>query len=258
MMFVKSGKTEDDERYVLYDLRSGHPVFTQPYRYLSAEYDFRWRSFGLPWDKYAVIVAQRPDKKTGVIDLSGKTVVPFQYDRIEVLGEWGHMRATKNDKDTTVMALQADKAAAVRDAISRAIRTGPAPIPDERSPFMGHFAPVSYLDTTALNDAVAKKRLARPVAPMMLLNGDTAIMDFSMITSKQAPAYDFLEYYCQRDTGFDVLMPGAETPDKACADPQSPMLKFRRTTHDDWHCDGCERRGLPVQWRRLDARAVGQ
>ncbi|MGS0891325.1 WG repeat-containing protein [Burkholderia stagnalis] len=257
-LFVKSGKTDDDDRYVLHDLRSGRQVFTQSYRYLSFQYDFRWKSLGLPWTEYVVIVAQRPDKKTGVIDFSGRTVVPFQYDNIEALGDWGDMRATKNDKDVTIMGLPAAKAAAVRDAISRAMRGGQAPIANALSPYMGRFAPVDYLDTAALNDAVAKKRLARPVAPMMLLDANTAIMDFSMITSKAAPAYDFLEYYCPRDAGFDVLMPGADTSDKACGDPRSPMLKFRRTTQDDWRCDGCERRGLPVLWRRLDARAEKQ
>lgn len=248
-----SGK-DDSSRYTLYDLRSGQPVFKAQYDYLSLEDS--WWPLGVraPWPEYVVVNA-RKGGKYGVIDLEENVVVPFKYDNLNSPDRWGRVMVFRGEDDeegTPRDGLSPDRMARLREQVSREIRAQQAPLASAHAPYAGRYVPVDYADAARVSAAAAKGALSRPVAPMILVDSETAILDLDMITDRKRPPLDYLEYYCWRQDGFDILMPGAGLSEDACADPKAPRLVMRPAADEEWECSTCTGFGLPARWRRTD------
>lgn len=240
------------ERDTLIDLRTGKPVFAGDYEFLSVGYDFRWEKLGLPWEEFAVVEARR-NGKYGALDLQGHVIVPFEYDRLEGLDAWGRLQPMRGERELPwVSGLGPQRSARLHEALSRKLRTEPAPYASEGAPYAGRYVPADYRSAEQVRVAVAAGRLSRAVAPLLLLDADTVIFDLDMIASKKRPDFEFLEYYCARDDGFDIPLPAAATFENACEDPAAPKLEFRARADQAWDCANCARQGLPTQWVRTD------
>ncbi len=244
----------DESRYTLYDLRSGQPVFKAQYDYLSVEDS--WWPLGIraPWPEY-VIVNARKGGKYGVIDLDEQVVVPFGYDNLISPDRWGQVRVFRGDDDEEGErkdGLPPARMVQLRGQVSREIRAQQAPLASAHAPYAGRYVPTIYADATQVSSAAAKGALSRPVAPMILVDSETAILDLDMIANRKRPPLDYLEYFCAREDGFDILMPGAGLSEDACVDPKAPRLVMRAAASDEWECSTCAGFGLPPRWRRTD------
>lgn len=249
-----ASEDDDENRYTLYDLRSGQPVFKAQYDYLSLEDS--WWPLGLraPWPEYVIVSASK-DGRRGVIDLDERIVVPFQYHNIDSPDRRGQVNVYRDEDDMRGQprdGLPAAKVASLREQVSREIRAQQAPLASAHAPYAGRYVPVIYTDAAQVSAAAAKGALSRPVAPMILVDSETAILDLDMITDRKRPPLEYLEYYCAREDGFDILMPGAGTSEDACADPEAPRLVLRPAANDEWECGTCAGFGLPPRWRRTD------
>lgn len=245
------------ERYAIIDLRSGQPMFAGDYEYLSVEYDFRWEKLGLPWEEFGVVVAERGGKY-GVLDLQGRVVLPFDYDNLQGLDTWGRLQPMRKERELPVVSgLGPQRSARLQEALSRHLRAEPAPHASEAAPYAGRYVPADYRTAEQVRAAVASGRLSRAFAPMLLLDQDAAIIDLGMIVDKKRPDLEFLEYYCPRDDGFDLLLPLSALAEEACPDPAAPKLEFRTIAGSDdaWDCGNCAAKGLPTRWVRTDPAA---
>ncbi|QWF16524.1 WG repeat-containing protein [Lysobacter capsici] len=249
-----SGQGEDRDRYTLYDLRSGKPVFAHEYQYLDPQDSYWPMGLKAPWPEFVVVDAQRGGKH-GVIDMEGKVVVPFEYYNIDSPDRWGRVTVYRDENDENgrqVDGLSPQKAARLREMISRQIREQQAPVSSVHAPYAGRYVPADYTDAAQVQAAAQRGALSRPVAPMILVDASTAILDLGMIRDRKGPELDYLEYYCERDNGFDILMPGADVSDKACVDPEAPRLILQAASEQAWTCSTCKDYGLPERWRRTD------
>ncbi len=250
-----SGDSGERSRYTLYDLRSGQPALPGDYNYLSPEDSYWPLGLKAPWPEFVIVNAQRGGK-AGVIDLHGNVVVPFEYDNINSPDRWGRVTAYRdggdNDKGTLVDGLPPQRMAELAERVSRQIREQHAPLASAHAPYAGRYVPVEYTDAAQVQAAAARGALSRPVAPMILADGDTAILDLGMVRHPKRPQLDYLEYYCPREDGFDILMPGAGLSEDACAEPKAPRLALRNAGGEEWNCTNCAGYGLPERWRRTD------
>ncbi|UHQ24045.1 WG repeat-containing protein [Lysobacter sp. 5GHs7-4] len=243
------------ERDTIVDARTGKPVFASDYDYLGVEYDFRWEKLGLPWEEFAVVVASR-NGKYGVLDLQGRVVVPLKYDNLQGMDAWGRLQPTLNERDLPLVSgLDAQRSTRLHDAVSRQLRAEPAPYASPWTPYAGRYVPADYRSAEQVRAAVAAGRLSRAVAPMLLLDEDAAIVDLDMIAGRQRPSFDFVQYYCARDQGFDLLLPLSAGVEEACEDPAAPKLEFRAGADESWNCGNCAKSGLPSRWVRIDPAA---
>lgn len=248
-----SGQGEDRDRYTLYDLRSGKPVFAGDYQYISPEDSYWPLGLKAPWPEFVIVDAQRGGKH-GVIDMEGNVVVPFEYYNIDSPDRWGRVTVYRDKDDENgrqVDGLSPHKAARLRDMLSRQIREQQAPVSSVHAPYAGRYVPAQYVDAAQVQAAARRGALSRPVAPMILVDASTAILDLGMIGDRKGPALDYLEYYCERENGFDILMPGADVSNVACADPEAPRL-ILQAVGEEWNCGTCKDYGLPERWRRTD------
>ncbi|MFQ6309032.1 WG repeat-containing protein [Lysobacter capsici] len=249
-----SGRGEDRDRYTLYDLRSGKPVFAGDYRYIDPQDSYWPMGVNAPWPEFVIVAAERGGKH-GVIDMQGNVVVPFEYYNIDSPDRWGRVtvyRDENDEKGRQVDGLPPQKAARLRDMLSRQIREQQAPVSSVHAPYAGRYVPAQYTDAAQVQAAAQRGALSRPVAPMILMDASTAILDLGMIGNRKGPALDYLEYYCERDNGFDILMPGADVSERACADSKAPRLILQAAGEQDWTCSTCKDYGLPERWRRTD------
>ena len=247
------------ERDAIIDLRTGKPMFAGDYEYLSVEYDFRWGKLGLPWEEFAVVVAKRGDKY-GALDLQGRVVVPFEYDSLQGMDSWGRLQPMRGERDLPpVSGLGPQRSARLHETLSRRLRAEPAPHASEAAPYAGRYVPADYRSAEQVRAAVASGRLSRGFAPMLLLDEDAAIIDLDMIVDKKRPDFEFLEYYCARDNGFDLLLPLSALSEEACKDAAAPKLEFRASASagadEAWDCGNCAAKGLPARWVRTDPAA---
>lgn len=265
MPYLMLSERDDDgdgpqrDRYAIIDLRTGKPMFAGDYEYLGVEYDFRWGKLGLPWEEFAVVVAKRGDKY-GALDLQGRVVVPFEYDNLQGMDTWGRLRPTRKERDLPLVSgLGPQRSARLHETLSRRLREEPAPHASQAMPYAGRYLPADYRSAGQVRAALASGRLSRGFAPMLLLDEDTAIIDLDMIVDKKRPDFDFLEYYCPRDDGFDLLLPQSALSEEACADPVAPKLEFRASASagpgEAWDCGNCAAKGLPARWLRTDPAA---
>jgi|GEM_PF-5303405 len=249
-----SAKDEDRDRYTLYDVRSGKPVFAGDYQYISPEDSYWPLGLKAPWPEFVIVEAQRGGKH-GVIDLDGNVVVPFEYYNIDSPDRWGRVTVYRDENDEDgrlVDGLPPQKMARLHEMVSRQIREQQAPVSSLHAPYAGRYVPVEYTEAAQVQSAAQRGALSRPVAPMIVVDGSTAILDLGMIGKPKGPALDYLEYYCERDNGFDILMPGADVSEKACVDPAAPRLILQAAGDNDWTCGTCKDYGLPERWRRTD------
>lgn len=249
-----SAKAEDRDRYTLYDVRSGKPVFAGDYQFISPEDSYWPLGLKAPWPEFVIVDAQRGGKH-GVIDLDGNVVVPFEYYNIASADRWGRVTVYRDENDEDgrlVDGLSPQKMARLHEMVSRQIREQQAPVSSLHAPYAGRYVPVEYTEAAQVQAAVQRGALSRPMAPMILVDASTAILDLGMIGKRKGPALDYLEYYCERENGFDILMPGADVSRVACADPKAPRLILQAAGENDWTCGTCKDYGLPERWRRTD------
>jgi len=207
-----------------------------------------------PWPEFVIVAAERGGKH-GVIDMEGNVVVPFEYYNIDSPDRWGRVtvyRDENDEKGRQVDGLPPQKAARLRDMLSRQIREQQAPVSSVHAPYAGRYVPAQYTDAAQVQAAALRGALSRPVAPMILMDASTAILDLGMIGNRKGPALDYLEYYCERDNGFDILMPGADVSERACVDSKAPRLILQAAGEEEWTCSTCKDYGLPERWRRTD------
>lgn len=244
------------ERDTIVDARTGKPVFASDYDYLDVEYDFRWEKLGLPWEEFAIVVARR-DGKYGALDLQGRVIVPLKYDNLQGLDSWGRLRPTVGERDLPPLsALGPQRSSRLHEAVSRQLRAEPAPHASESMPYAGRYVPADYRDAEQVRAAVAAGRLSRAVAPMLLLDEDAAIIDLDMVADRKRPNFEFLDYYCARENGFDLPLPLAKPVEDVCEDPSAPKLEFRAGADGSWDCATCAKSGLPSRWVRTDPAAA--
>lgn len=249
-----STKGEDRDRYTLYDVRSGKPVFAGQYQYLDPQDSYWPMGLKAPWPEFVIVAAQRGGKH-GVIDMDGNVVVPFEYYNIDSPDRWGRVTVYRDENDEVgrqMDGLSPQKMARLRDMLSRQIREQQAPVSSVHAPYAGRYVPTQYLQAEQIRAAAERGALSRPVAPMILVDGSTVILDLGMIGERKGPTLDYLEYYCARENGFDILMPGADVSDVACADPDAPRLILHAAGEQEWSCGTCKDYGLPERWRRTD------
>lgn len=251
----RDGDGPQRDRDAIIDLRTGKPMFAGDYEYLGVEYDFRWEKLGLPWEEFGVVIAER-DGRYGVIDLQGRAVLPFEYDRMHGMDAWGRLQPMREDRELPLVSvLGPQRSARLHEALSRQLRAEPAPHASEGTPYAGRYVPADYRSAEQVRVAVASGKLSRAFAPVLLLDEDTAIVDLGMIANKQRPDFEFLESYCTREDGFDLLLPASATFEEACEDPAAPKLTFRARADELWDCANCAANGLPSRWARTDPAA---
>lgn len=243
--------TDDNDHYILYNLATGQPVFDKSYEYLDVETSYWPLSGPAPWPEFVVVNAKR-DGKYGVIDLNGNVIVPFKYKNIEALDRWGRERATTTDgHETHVNALGKKRSRQLHQRVAKYLGSHPAPIAAPDMPYAGRYVPAAYRSQTAVQAAYQQGKLAWPAAPTILVNSRYTALDLNMVVDPKRPYIDFIEYYCPRENGFDVLMPGAGLSRKACVTASAPRLILKPGDGNRWHCDNCSDYGLPADWVRL-------
>lgn len=244
-----------DSLYVLYNMVTGKPVFEGEYRYISV-HDNYWphRLEGISKEEFTIVTAKRGDKY-GVLDLDGNVIRPFVYENLNSPDRWGRFAFYQDGERTgeVVDGLDPVRRAQLHEAVSRQIRAEHAPLPSAGAPHAGRYVAMDYDSPDKVSAAVAAGELSRPYAPMLLLAGETAILDLGMVSSSDDDAIDYLEYYCSRGDGFDILMPGADHSRDACRqNPASPALVFRATGEEGLDCGTCADFGLPLRWKRTE------
>ncbi len=247
--------SRSDSLYVLYDMVTGKPVFKDAYKYIDV-HDSYWPHHlkGISREEFTIVTAKRGDKY-GVLDLGGNVIQPFVYDNLNSPDRWGRFIRYRDGQRAgeVIDGLDPARRARLHEAVSRQIRAEHAPLPSAAAPHAGRYVATNYDTADKVSAAVASGQLSRPYAPMLLLDSDTAILDLGMVSSSDEDAIDYLEYYCPRGDGFDILMPGADQSSHACRqNPASPALVFRATGDGDLECGTCADFGLPAEWRRTD------
>lgn len=243
----------NESQYVLYDLSTGEPVIGNgPYGYLTVGFDHRWKTLGLDWHDFAVVTAQH-DGKTGIVNLQGEILVPFEYDGIQALDTSGQMRARQGETDHQINVFSPAMHNRYDDALARTLRTTHAPIAVPSTPYAGRYVPLKYSSESQVAAAFARDELSQPYAPVLLLDGHTAITHWNMIVDSRRPNFQFNSGYCAGDDGFSIALPGS-----FCEEPEAETITFQQSPGGALECARCGDHGLPTHWIRTNPKPNAQ
>lgn len=255
------GKTT--QRATLHDLRDGRSVFRGQYEHLQVV-DRYWPLYDrkLAWPEFVLFNARR-DGKYGVIDLEENVRLPFQYEAISYIDDWGNVYAFEEGHEPRrIPAFSGQSLVRLHQRLSRLIREQQAPLPSDEMPGAGRYVPLDYRAAHQVAAAAARGELSRPIAPMMLVSEREAVLDLEVLRRAGAPPLpDRTRGIIVQDGGFDILLRDQDVSSSSscgCAGAQTdvesdvPRLSFRQQPDGVWACETCAAYGLPQRWWRTD------
>lgn len=230
-------------KYALFRMDTGAAVIPPNHDYLSVEASYvpELKDAGFSFERTAIVYGtDEADKSSTIYGLEGQVIARHRCHINGSPDKLGRVPCEQaNDKITYVDGLDPARLQQLREAYSRIFAESAAPPPSAEFPYAGKFI--------ALGAA----------RPSLIVHGDEAVIDPSIIPLRPGTAAKYRLTVCPRGQNFALLIEetypedadGNEVP--ACSNPGNVALDFVVETDGGWQCRACAKSGLPSRWSRL-------
>jgi len=199
--------------------------------------------------------------RTGVVDRTGKIVVPFEYDTLVVSDREPPTLAGSRARKLNGIALERSDDGRWR------VKNDKLPVYVERrydnhplaalasARIDARYVPEGYDSAERITAAFAAGKLDDANAPSILLADRIAYVGFSNIRLPHArPLLPLAMPVCHEDDGFRLLTmpPDGNRRSDACDDEHAAALSFKGDPDGQLICEECVRLGYPRIWSRQD------